>query len=366
VIFYFPPVVTMKNNVRGSILIVVVGILGLLVLMTVSIGRRANQELGLIKYSLQKMQSRYLAWAGFYNTLNELRQDGLDEIASLNDNIYTCGFKLPEGKTPEDLFKEVKLGNGWFNVTTGTDPFRYGMGDEDGKLNLNALNLQNYGIFTQLLMIAGIKEQDAVKMAAAALDWMDEDSQPAFSVQKPPEQSQEQESEGSFSFDKIQFIAKNRPFDQVYELMFIPGMTPEIYEKIKPWVTVFPRQAQGVKINLATASVEILLALSRSFTGSATNTSVDDADSLIKKLTMLRAGSDRIDGTADDQPLVETKMNLTAPEQTIFRAMAQVEAKTSRFVRFRVGGFEMTHRRQSYIDAVVDRETLTVVSWRNN
>ena len=353
----------MKHRTRGSILIVVVGMLGLLILLTVSVGRRANQELGLIKYSLQKVQARYLAWGGFYYALNAMREDALDEVSSRFDNSYTCGFKLAEDSLPESLFKEIKVGNGWFNVTTG-DPVRYGMGDEDGKLNLNALTLQNDRIFAELLMIAGVQQEQAERMAADTVDWMDENTQSAQASMA--QQPQQQQAEGPFGYDKKQFSAKNRPFDQVYELMFIDGMTPAIYEKIKPLVTVFPRRSDSVKINLATAPLNVLLALAKYSSGPLTNTSRDDADSLISKLMAFRIGEDRIIGTADDQTLEESKMPLTMSEQVIFRAMSLMEAKISRFLAFRVSGFEGNNRRQSTIDAVIDRETLTVVSWRNN
>lgn len=349
----------LRQRTRGSVLIVVVGMLAILLLMTISVGRRANQELVLVKYSLQKMQSRYLAWAGFHYSLSYIRADGLDEKTGRFDNQFACGVKLIEEQTPEDIFKEVKLGGGSFGVTAGQDPVRYGMGDEDGKLNLNAVGVPNYGILKELLMIAGLDLNSANMVAASAVDWRDEDSEPALG-------KEQQQEEGPFGPEKEPFRAKNRPFDQVVELMFINRMTPEVYEKIKNGLTVFPRRADNLKINLATAPREVLLAMARFFSGPVTGTSRGDADGLVTKLFAFRAGEDRIEGTEDDQDLVETKMALTMPEQVIFRLMMQYETKTSRFISFRVSGFEGANRRQSHIDAVVDRETLTVVSWRND
>lgn len=346
---------------RGSILIVAVWMLGLLFLLTISLSRRTNQQLLLVKYSLQKMQARYLAWAGFEYALEKIREDSLDEKSKLFDNLYACGAKIPEGRTPEDVFKNVLLSQGSFEITTlrkDGDNFKtvFGLGDEDGKLNLNALTLENYTIFKELLMIAGVSEKQAQQIAGDTLDWKDEDTQAVLSDKNTPE--------GPYSWLKQTVMAKNRPLDSRGELRFINGMTDEIYEKIKDWVTVFPRRADRLQINFATAPREVLLALTRHYAGPLTNTSKDDADNLANKILIWREGEDKIEGTLDDRLLDETKLNLTMPEENILRALSPIKTEVSRFLTVHATGIDASKARKSHIDAVVDRQTLNVVSWR--
>ncbi len=353
----------MNRKEGGSILIVSVWMLALLFLLTISLSRRASHELLFVKYSLQKMQTRYSAWAGFQYAVQLVRQDSLDETSKLADDFFACGVHLPEGKTPEDLFKNVALSHGSFDIRVKeskdeNSKTSYGLGDEDGKLNLNALNLQNYGVLKELLMIVGVPEEEALRMAAAVLDWRDEDNEPALG------KARNQNEEGPFGWREQKLPAKNRPVDNLSELMFINGMTTEIYEKIHNFLTVFPRRAEKMQINFATAPREVLLALSRTSAGPATNTGRDDADSLTAKIVSTRAGADRLEGTADDLPLIAKNLNLTTSEENILQTMSHVQAKTSRFLSVHITGLAAASERKSHIDAVVDRETLTVVLWR--
>lgn len=349
------------DHQRGSILIVSVWMLALLFLLTISLSRRVNQELLFVKYSLQKMQSRYLAWAGFHYAVEQIRGDMKNETSKLFDNVFACGVHLESGQTAKDVFQSNTLSQGSFEIAQqelndGNQESRFGLSDEDGKINLNALSLQNYGILKELFMAVGVSEPEALRLAAATLDWRDEDQVPAL--------GRVQSEEGPFRWDQKTTPAKDRPFDHRFELMFIDGMTTEIYQKVQNLVTVFPRQAQGLKINLSTASKEVIRALARNFSGPGTNTSVADAESLADKILVSRMGSDKIEGTQDDPVLNEQELGLTAPEANIFRAMGPIRTLTSRFLVAHITGLDATGQRKSHIDAVIDREILTVVSWK--
>ncbi|MCB9757584.1 MAG: general secretion pathway protein GspK [Candidatus Omnitrophica bacterium] len=348
-------------NQTGSILIVSVWMLALLFLLTIGLGRRVNQELIYVKYSLQKMQARYLAWAGFHYALEQIREDMQDDTSKLFDNNFACGVHLTEGQSAEDIFKSTALSTGSFEIARqkidGENvETHFGFSDEDGKVNLNALNLQNYGILKELFVTVGVAEAEALRLAVAVVDWQDEDTVPVL--------KQSQSEEGPFGWNQKKIPAKNRPFDHRFELMFIDGMTPEIYQKVENLITVFPRRSQGLKINLATASQEVIRALTRNFSGPLTNTSAVDAESLAAKILVSRMGADQVEGTQDDPVLNEQELGLTAPEANIFRAMGPVRTLTSRFLVAHVTGLDATGQRRSHIDAVIDRDSLTVVSWK--
>ncbi len=346
---------------RGSILIVAVWIFALLFLLTISLGRRANHELLFVEYSLQKMQARYLAWAGLQYALEQIRKDSLDEKSKLFDDAYACGVKLSLDQSPEDIFKNIELHQGSFEISFQQHKgdkvtTTYGLRDEDGKLNLNALNLGNYEIFKHLLMTIGVEENQALQIASDALDWRDEDTQAAL--------GKDHAQEGPYVWLQETMPAKNRPFDSLSELKFIKGVTPEMYQKLKELVTIFPRRSEKLQINFSTAPREVLWALARYFAGPLTNSSLVDADSLLDKILTARVGPDKIQGTKDDISVDERKLSLTMPEENIFRAMSAVRTNTSRFLTVHSRGLDAFGRRKSQIDAVIDRETLSIVSWK--
>ncbi len=57
---------------------------------------------------------------------------------------------------------------------------------------------------------------------------------------------------------KTPYRAANQPMQSVDELRLVRGLTPEIVEKLRPWVTVLP---QNTTINVNTAPKEVLSAL---------------------------------------------------------------------------------------------------------
>ena len=91
-----------------------------------------------------------------------------------------------------------------------------------------------------------------------------------------------------------------RPFKLKEELLLVEDITPEIYNKIKDFVTV---NSQG-PVNINTAAPEVLAALGFD-------------DDLIEVIKEFRAGEDRIEGTEDDgifddPATIITKLSLLA------------------------------------------------------
>jgi general secretion pathway protein K len=113
--------------------------------------------------------------------------------------------------------------------------------DENARFNLNKLILGDkdeidekpYNSFVRLLEIL---ELDAA-LADGIVDWMDENERPL----RPDSE------EG----------AKNAPLDSVEELLLIPGVTKDVYDTLKPHVTVF---GDG-SININSAGVPVIMSL---------------------------------------------------------------------------------------------------------
>jgi general secretion pathway protein K len=122
--------------------------------------------------------------------------------------------------------------------------------DAQGKFNLNNLVRNNQpsppdiGTFQQLLKSLLLDPN----LTDSVIDWIDTDSntRPA----------------GAEDIDylqmKIPYRAANQALQSVEELRLIRGFTPEIVEKLLPWVTALP---QPTEINVNTAPQEVLAAV---------------------------------------------------------------------------------------------------------
>jgi len=136
-----------------------------------------------------------------------------------------------------------ELGDGIISLT---------MEDEERKINLNNLimslgkapNDQNVAVFRRLLEILGIDPS----VADAVLDWLDNDESPRVGG-----------AESSYYMAlPYPYKSKNDLFDTVEELRLVRGVTPEVFDKLRPFVTVY----SSGKVNINTAPKEILMALS--------------------------------------------------------------------------------------------------------
>jgi general secretion pathway protein K len=118
--------------------------------------------------------------------------------------------------------------------------------DETGKVDLNA-GEQN--LLAGLIVAVGGERDQARRIASAILDWRDPDS--LSQAEGGAEDPQYAEAERPYG-------AKDGPFDTVAELELVLGMTPELFAKLAPHLTVYSGQPQP---NQAYASGEVLTAM---------------------------------------------------------------------------------------------------------
>jgi len=141
--------------------------------------------------------------------------------------------------------------------------------DLQGRFNLNALaeRVPNAGSpqatarfttaqqqFIRLLQALGdpeVSEQEAYAITESVSDWLDPDPIPSADG-----------AEDDYYFGSTPaYRAANRPMASVSELRAVAYMTPEIYDALLPWVTVWPRTAESFKINILTAPAMVLRSL---------------------------------------------------------------------------------------------------------
>ena len=99
--------------------------------------------------------------------------------------------------------------------------------DESGKVDLNAATP---GIMSGLLVALGEDEQSAARLTAAINDWHDDDD--LLSAGGGAE-------DGQYAAEGLPYGAKDRPFELASELRLVLGVSPALYARMAPHVTVY-------------------------------------------------------------------------------------------------------------------------------
>lgn len=262
---------------RGSIFILCMWVLLFLGIFSISVGYSVRQRIKLVERLENRQKLRRIAESGVQKVMYLLKYDRNDF-----DALTERWSQNPAG------FEDVKLGEGSFSIVSETgDEIRYGIVDEESKINLNLV--KSPIVFKRLFHDGlGLDEALSSQLAEAILDWRDEDHDAYASG-----------AENSFYQGLIPpYRAKNADFTVLEELRFVKGVTKEIYQKIQPYLSV---DSLG-KINLNTASTPVLRAMGFS-------------DSLAAKIMIYRAGLDRTPGTDDDNVLSDTETIVAAIDQ---------------------------------------------------
>lgn len=125
-----------------------------------------------------------------------------------------------------------------------------GIEDLQGRFNLNNLAAGREGIwypvFQRLLAVLDLDPG----LAEAVVDWVDAD------INVTGHQGAE---DAEYLLHDPPYRAANRLMADAGELALVQGMTPEVVQKLAPYVTALP--ATGVPVNVNTASAELLRTL---------------------------------------------------------------------------------------------------------
>ncbi len=124
--------------------------------------------------------------------------------------------------------------------------------DMQGRFNLNNLitgagTVHEASIECFERLLANLEADQ--RWARIMADWIDTDTVPGF-----PEGAED----GAYLSQNPPYRSANGPVTTVSELMALPGMTLEEYQRIQPYVTALP---VGTTINICTAAAPVLAAL---------------------------------------------------------------------------------------------------------
>ncbi|MBF0384388.1 MAG: general secretion pathway protein GspK [Candidatus Omnitrophica bacterium] len=352
------------GNKSGVILIIVLWVLVILTVLSLSLGRGSNIELAMAKYAIGKARSKYIAWAGLFYSVYQLKQDTKDPASAAEDNLYYCGIKTDDSVNPETLFKDHKVEGGEFSIyyrqeasDSGRKRIVYGLFDEERLLNLNGINSFNVPILESLLTVLGVEQEKARTIAAAVADWQDGD---------------DNLSDGEYGAENDYYsslpkpyLCKNSAFNSLPELLLVKGMDKEAYSLVKNYLTVLPSQG-GLKVNFNTASYPVLLALAMDSLKRTVNATEEDARSLVEKMIKYRRGGDQTEFTSDDRKVDLTETPVNAVERNIFLQMSRYKTDRSQYFRVHSQGTDSARKIKTNLTAVIDRDDNSVLYWKIN
>ena len=240
----------MKSK-KASILVLTLWTLSFLSIFAIGLTRNLSAQLRFASHLQARLRTYYLAYAGIERAIVELDAD--------EDLNYDS---LDEEWSNREEFEEMPLDTGYISLH---------IKDEASKININKAPLS---ILKSMLENVGeVKSDEADDIANAIVDWRDID------IIVSPGGAEDD----YYRHLEASYPCKNGEFQISEELLLVKGMSPLIFSKIAGVITVYGEG--GVNINTADEDVFCALGLSRG---------------LAEQVVEFRRGSDRIDGTEDD------------------------------------------------------------------
>jgi len=177
--------------------------------------------------------------------------------------------------------------------------------DELGRIDLNQAEAAT---LVSLLQSAGLDFDSATRLADKILDWRTATSLKHLNGAK----AQDYHAAGST------YQPRNGPFQSVDELLLVRDMTPELFRRIEPALTVYsgrqfvdpqvaPREALRALPNMSPNDVDSVLAARASQQSALNRTATDLATSLRGRAFTIRAELERADRTT----AIEAAVRLT-------------------------------------------------------
>jgi len=338
-------------NNKGVVLVIVLWVLLILSLIAWGLSRRSSLEVSLLETYRGKLRSYAAARAGVNKVL-----DLLQRSSSPKDTLYSTGINIDQTKGPADIFSHIDIGQNayasvqWvaknFNTTDNNAYLEYGLRDEAGRININAINISNFQILSALLQLKDLSQSNADKLAMAIISYAGGNTQ----------------ASGNNSFMDLNDSAvksKNRPYENSLELLEVNGMTQEIFDKIKDDLTVYGDPQNGLRINVDTANNDVIQAVAN---GSARLNAAANPTEILQEAYTIRDGADGQSFTSDDG--VDSIASLKNPNWP-----AVLQEGNFNYYRARVVGIDPDSGARTVLEAVIHHTQGVpgeIVSWQRD
>lgn len=268
----------LRDSQDGFILVMALWALGFLTVLALAIGLGTRQRIILLSRLEERSQAQFTAEAGVKKATAVLMED-----LENNEFLYSPKAKIRRHNNGPE-FSQIKVGvydaeivGRFSDENRGAVVERHGLSDERGKFNLNTVDA---GALSRLLMIVlGYDADNSKRLTSDIIDWREYGRR---------------HTEGFFSDDyyknlEFPYAMKDKPFERIDELLLIRGMNAAIYEKLRPFVTVY---GDG-RININTVPKEVLLSLGLD-------------PKVVDKVLKARRGQDNLEATMDDHVFLQT------------------------------------------------------------
>ena len=311
-----------KGTKQGFILISVLVIVVVLSIVSWSISRRSAVEMNLLERYQGSLRSYAAARAGI-----NVMMDLLNTSPAVQDTLYSCGISIAKEKSPKEIFSHIEVDEQayasveWEGSGYGSSDriSWHGLQDEQGKININAINDGNYQILSSLFEIKGLDRSQADALALAIVMYK--------GVLEP----------------------KQKPFDHILELLEIEGMTKDFFDKIKQDLTVYGDAQNGLWINVKVANDEVLQAVV--LAAKRVNPDVNTT-AILTKAYSIRNGADGIPFTGDDGAASSID---ESPDGGILNWPPALRMGNSNYLHARVTGVDKITNRRTVIDVIINR-----------
>jgi general secretion pathway protein K len=326
-------------NNRGSVLVIVLWSLFFLAMLAVAVHAYVMPYAEVSGKLVGRTQMHYFANAGVERAIFEIENDDTE----LYDSLYDSW------SNNDAAFNNVAINGGAYTVVKEAVPsgtkLQYGLTDEEGRININKATqpvLKN--LFEK---IAAVEAEEAEAIADSIIDWRDKDD---------GLHANGKENDYYQSLDQP-YDCKNSDFETVTELLWVGGVTPQMFDKIKDCITVY---GEG-SVNVNTAGVPVLVSLGME-------------EALAERIVNFRAGaspakegetpSNVFTDDASVATVLATAGQLSGDEIAQLQRVTPFLGVRSNNFRGRVIGSYMPGGRTETISFVYDRQEKTVKYWR--
>ena len=296
---------------NGAILILTLWVMMIITVLAVGLAFRMRIEIRMTQIFIAKTEIVEIAKSALYRALgesiNDLEPVGEEDLQGGDTFSYNLSWAVNT-----DLYKDIELGRGRFDIRFEYElsedgnqkEIFYGLKDEQSLINLNFVasmrDKRKAKRIIKSILGPDVDQDEKTLVAGAIIDWVDKSEEDGGL------------SEVSIGGAEDSFYASLSPAYQardgllktVEELKFVRGVTDEIYERLKKYVTVYGKGST----NINTAPREVLLALGNL------------GESFVDAMLDWRLGEDGRMGTDDDgifTSLQDIEVNLGYPSGSI-------------------------------------------------
>jgi type II secretory pathway component PulK len=231
----------------------------MLAAFSVILGYSVRQKLSLAMRLQQRDEARFISWANIKLAINEIKKNEAKEFLSFSS----------EGSSSRN---EQAVEEGAENQAPSLEN-EYRIFAEESKININRCDMPMLKRLFRVLL--GCGDIECQELAAAIVDWRDEDSMLSIPLGS---------AEDSYYTNLPDpYESKDLDFDCLAELLLVKGISQDIFERVRDYVTIYGR---GL-VDINTAPREVLLALGL-------------GDYVVSNIISFRCGKDNKCGSKDD------------------------------------------------------------------